>query len=71
MMPAASIKKHKLNSDTVLTFFTIKANHDWKSLMPLVFISKLLTAGDLTLGAKVLPLFALKSGDAKKEPIVL
>ena len=71
MMPAASIKKRKLNSDTVLTFFTIKANHDWKSLMSLVFISKPLTDGDLTLGTKVQPLFALKSAGAKKEAIVL
>ena len=71
MMPAASIKKHKLNSDTVLTFFTIKANHEWKYLTSLVFISKLLTAGDLTSGTKVQPLFALKSAGAKKEAIVL
>jgi hypothetical protein len=71
MMPAASIQKHKLNSDTVLTFFTIKANHECKSLTSLVFISKLLTAGDLTSGTKVQPLFALKSAGAKKEAIVL
>ena len=52
-MPAASIKKHKLNSDTISTFLTIKANHDWKSLMSRVYISKPLTAGDLTSNAKV------------------
>jgi hypothetical protein len=45
--------------------------HDWKSLMSLVFISKLLTAGDLTSGTKVQPLFALKSAGAKREAIVL
>jgi hypothetical protein len=39
--------------------------------MSLVFISKPLTAGDLTLGTKVQSLFALKSAGAKKEAIVL
>jgi hypothetical protein len=55
----------------MLTFFTRKANHDWKSLMSSVFISKPLTAGDLTSGTKVLPLFALKSAGAKRKAIEL
>lgn len=71
MMPAASIKKHKLNSDTVPTFFIKKANLDWKSVRPLVFISKRSTDGEQILSAKVLWLFAQKSADAKREPIVL
>ena len=71
MMPAASIKKHKLNSDTVPTFFIKKANLDWKSVRPWVFISKRSTDGEQTLSAKALPPYAQKSADAKKEPIVL
>ncbi len=71
MMPAASIKKHKLNSDAVPTFFIRKANHGWKSVTPLVFISKLSTDGGQTSSGEALKLFARKSAVARRERIAL
>ena len=63
-MPAASIKKHKPNSDTVPTFFMKKANLDWKSVRPLVFISKRSTDGEQTLSNKALPPYGVLKSSA-------
>jgi hypothetical protein len=71
MMPAVSIKEHKLNSDTVRTSFPIKSNPECKSLMNMGLISKRLTSAEETLGAKSLTISVLKSAGAKKESIVL